>query len=600
MAFDIGEALEKAGVDDILLGNKQARGEKAKLEASSDNPYFTDSEGNLCRLKTDKSGQQHPVRLANFTAMIAEENIVDDGRDVTQHYTITGRRNVTGLATLTIPSSQFLAMNWIHHWGTDAIISPGQMNKEYVRYAIQLGSDGKVKRSRYFAHTGWRIINGNSVYLTNGGAIGGKGVSVQLTQDLVRYQIPLEPENEAEAIRTSLSFLDLGKRAITLPLLLVTYLSPLTTLLSPMPNFSSYVYGHTGTFKSSLSILQLAHFGQFTGIDNLSNFDDSANSIEKRGFVLKDALLVLDDYHPSYRRMDAQAKESIAQRLIRSFSNRTARGRLNADTSDKGRYAPRGMLQITGEEIVTLQSTLARIMVIEITEGDIDSAKLSQLQSRASLLPHAMSSYLLWIREHIDEISVVFPKRFLELREKAILENEHRKLPEQVAFLFFTLELVTNWLTEKGALSHTEAEELASSGWTILNEVTARQAQRIHEDDPVKRFADIIAAMIHQDAVCLEAFNPNQGEPIGAGDKIGYHDELYLYLLPTPVWHSVKQYCIREGDHFPFSPQSFYGLLRAKHLLVAGTDGKATIVIKRKGRPERVLKIVKGGRFNLV
>ena len=42
MAFDIGEALEKAGVDDILLGNKQARGEKARLEASSDNPYFTD------------------------------------------------------------------------------------------------------------------------------------------------------------------------------------------------------------------------------------------------------------------------------------------------------------------------------------------------------------------------------------------------------------------------------------------------------------------------------------------------------------------------------------------------------------------------------
>ena len=39
-----------------------------------------------------------------------------------------------------------------------------------------------------------------------------------------------------------------------MPLLLITYLAPLTTILNPMPNFSGYLYGMTGTFKTTLLV----------------------------------------------------------------------------------------------------------------------------------------------------------------------------------------------------------------------------------------------------------------------------------------------------------------------------------------------------------
>ncbi len=180
--------------------------------------------------------------------------------------------------------------------------------------------------------------------------------------------------------------------------------------------------------------MQLSHFGDFQSITSLSNFDDTGNSIEKKGFTLKDVLHVLDDYHPSFRRQDAQAKESLAQRAIRAYANRTARGRLNADTSDKGRHEPRGFLQITGEELVSLPSTQARTLVVEIEPGDIDKDKLTTIQDKMDLLPHAMTSFLLWVRDNIPEIQSGFPSRFRELREiaaDAAGNGIHRKLPEQ-------------------------------------------------------------------------------------------------------------------------------------------------------------------------
>ena len=85
--------------------------------------------------------------------------------------------------------------------------------------------------------------------------------------------------------------------------------------------------------------------------------------------------MILDDFHPSFSSRDASQKESIAQRLIRGFSNRTGRARLNADATEKGRYEPRGMLIITGEDLPMGTSTGARFWGIEVSKSKIDLKK---------------------------------------------------------------------------------------------------------------------------------------------------------------------------------------------------------------------------------
>jgi len=594
----------KIGTDDYLKTHTAEEFEKLPEEEITDDmikngidrskQYFTDDAGYLCRWKESKDGKFR-VRIANFAAVIADEVVEDDGVEVVHRYTIKGQAGKKIFPAADVMASQFVGMNWLHQWGTDAIIEPGSNSRDFMRHAIQVLSQGKTNKRHCYTHTGWRKINGQWAYLSNAGAIGTDGVNVKLSRELARYSLPLEPENEKQAIRASLSFLDIGKKEVTRPLYAATYLAPLTTLLNPMPNFSAYLYGQTGAYKTTISLLQLGHFGNFSSIAGLNNFDDSANSIEKRAFILKDTLLVLDDYHPSHRRQDAQAKESLAQRLIRSFSNRTARGRLNADTTDKGRYEPRGVLQITGEELVSLQSTLARILVVELESGDINEEKLTTIQQQVHLLPHAMTSYLLWIRDNIEEIQSGFHARFMALRNQASKEGIHKKVPEQTAFLFYALELVTSWLLDKGIYSEAEGKAFIEESWEILTSLAAKQARRIDEDDPVKRFADILTTLISSGNARID--HENLSLSVGGGDLIGYQDDEYIYLLPTPTWHAIKKYSMQEGSHFPFSSRSLYKLLRANNILIPNRDENTTSV-KIRGTVHRVIKIY-GSYLNL-
>jgi hypothetical protein len=264
------------------------------------------------------------------------------------------------------------------------------------------------------------------------------------------------------------------------------------------PNFSIYCYGNSGTYKSTVAILYLSHFGEFNGIECLSNLDDSIGILEKRSFVLKDTLHVVDDFHPSHRKNDALGAEQIVQRLIRGYSNRTARGRLNPDMSERGRYEPRGLLLLTAEKLPTLESTLARVAVVEFGERSIDKVRLTEVQGMAPLLSQAMALYIGWVKENMAAIVSAYPERFQALRTRAASEGSHRKLPEQAAFLGFALETAVNFFTEKKILSDSEAKYLVDEGWEIFGSLAAKQQQRIKDDDPVSLFTDVISTLLIQ------------------------------------------------------------------------------------------------------
>ncbi|MEI7636318.1 MAG: CHC2 zinc finger domain-containing protein [Syntrophus sp. (in: bacteria)] len=469
-------------------------------------PYQIDESGFLCRIKNTENGTV-AIRLANFSAQIVEQISEDDGNEIIQKYRLEGSCGGRQLPQIEILAAQFNGMGWIHQWGSRSIIEPGSSIKDTVRHAIQVMSKNTLHTSTY-THTGWRNINGNMIFLTHGSAIGGCNVDVQLAKETTRYAIPYIPDEEIEAIATSLSFMNVGNHDVTIPLFTAVYMSPLTSLFSEFQplNFSFYSYGQTGTFKTTLAVLGLDHFGNFNAT-SLPNLEDTANSVERRAFLLKDVLMVLDDYHPSGLRKEAQAKESLVQRVIRAFSNRTGRGRLNSDSKEKGRYSPRGVLLVTGEEIASLQSTIARIFVIEINKGDVNIEKLTALQDMADRLPHAMSSYVHWLRDNMVDLQKQFSARFSALRKAATEGAGHLKLPEHVAFLTFTLEVVSSWLVDKGVFTEADGELLVSEGWDTFRRLTERHGERIKDEDPVRKFDDIILTLVRMEKVTVEAIH---------------------------------------------------------------------------------------------
>lgn len=584
----------KIGLDDFLENNSiedfyKLPEEEVDSQISDSGMYYITDDNATGRWKQTKDGRVH-APLANFSARIIEEVQEDDGAEVKHVYKIIGASGNRRFPAIDVPAAQFEKMNWIHSFGSGAILEPGPSNKDYLRHQIQTMSKDKIVKTVCFAHTGWRNDGADWFYLSASGAIGKECINVRLSRENARYELPLYPENEQEAIKASLSFLNIGKKEITIPLFAITYLSPLTTLLNPQPNFVSYIYGQTGTFKTTLSLLQLSHFGKFNSIANLNNFDDTANSVERKGFVLKDVLTVLDDFHPSSQKKDAQSKESLAQRLIRSYSNRTARGRLNSDASDKGRYEPRGFLQITGEELPTLPSTQARTFIVEIEPGDIDRDKLTAIQNQADLLPHAMCSYILWTKEHMADIQAEFPARFRELRTMATREGQHKKLPEQTAFLLFTLNLVCQWLMNKNIFTQAQSESFLEEAQTIFDSISEKQSKRLAEEDPTRRFLEIIDAMLMNGSARLDAMKTGQFS-IGGGNLIGHYDEDFVYLHPTSLWHELLSYCRREGSHYPFRKNTTYKLLKTAKILIPGNHDENTVLVRINNQIHRCVKI---------
>lgn len=365
-----------------------------------------------------------------------------------------------------------------------------------------------------------------------------------------------------------------------------------------MPNFSIISYGVSGTQKSTLALLLLSHFGEFDSVHCLSNFNDTSNALTERAFKIKDALMVIDDFHPEASKKTSEDNERILQRLIREFSNRTGRGRLNADSTEKERHEPRAFLLVTAEELPRIQSTVARTLVLEFKKNDVDLSKLTRLQDKAHLLPYAMTSWLRWISEHVDEIRQTSYQQHKEFRDKASqIENIHNKLPEQVAYLQYAAKLIGQWWKEIGFMSEEQIQRFLNMTWDTLTQNIKEQAILLKEEDPVNIFLATLETLITQGKVRIEDRMDNTRIYVGDKDKdlVGYVDTSleYLYLIGGGVWNAVKKYLSSEGTHFPVSKNTLFKMLKNRGIVFSTNEKSVhTVKVKDDGESAKCQKVL--------
>lgn len=580
-----------------------ARHKHNELKQAVDNslyPYFLNDQGGVSRWRRDRDGTEAATELSNFTARIVDDVTVDNGMELTRKFSIEGGSKDKTFPRVSIKTTEFLNLNWVTaHWGNDAIIRAGTSTRDYLREFIQVHSNhNTVKRRTLFAHTGWREINGQWVYLTANGAMGADGVDVELPQEFIdtgRYCLPKEPENEQEAIDACFSFLDIGTSDILFPALAYVFLSPLTSLLDPIPGFSLFLYGEKDSLKTAIAVLLLAFFGKHSRA-GLSNFDSTANAIMHRAAILKDTLFLIDDLYPSSQQKEAQRKESVAQLILRAAGNRTGRGRLNPDTTEKVAPIPRGMCILTGEELPGLQSTLSRIIALEFRQGDIDTGKLTEIQEQAALFPHCMTSFILWLRDRISTIPEQFRRELYELRKAGVVESTSRKVPEHLAYLRFAWRVFLEWARDKGGLKEALCTFYLEKGFSTFAAVADRHAGRIEGEDPVTLFFEIIGGLLTQGKLRLDHREGGYGGGViggESGELVGYYDTDFYYLLPVPVWHAVTTYLRYEGGHFPFSKGTLYEILERRGLLET-RNGKRDQAARIGGKVVKVLILRRG------
>jgi len=554
-------------------------------------------------MKQEVRGEMMGVRLTNFRAEIVAEVTFDDGAELTREFELKVERDGR-VRTVRMPASEFASLNWVlEKLGADYVIYAGFGKREHARTAIQVNSKSIQRRSIY-AHSGWRKIGENFVYLHGGGAIGPDGqvdgVAVKLPHTLAPLNLPKAPTGPALAdrVRMDLELLNLGPDEILVPLIGATYRAVLGKV-----DFGMHLSGQTGVFKSEVAALMQQHFGRgFDRINLPGNWSSTANALEGLAFAAKDMLLVVDDFAPRGSSYDRQRYQEKADRLFRAQGNSSARQRMRADATLRPSKPPRGLILSTGEEIPSGESLRARICILELSPGAIHRARLTEAQVRAAAGVYAetMSSYLRWLASNYENIQKQARLLLPKLRARATASDQHRRTPTLVADLFLGLHFFLRFALEVGAIDENEHSVLIDRIWTALGSVAVAQSKFQKASEPTQRFLELLRAAITSGRAHIADMDGNAPQNAAAfgwrefevgtgdnwrsewrpqGDRVGWVDfeKDDLFLEPEASYMAAQKMAT-ESDGVPVSAQTLRKRLDEKHLLKTKEKGRGLMV----------------------
>lgn len=573
-----------------------------KVICSSDNPAYAIKDKCLCFLKdVNSNGKPVYFPLCNFVAQCIEEVLRDDGREAILEFVISGTlNNGTPLAPVTIKASDFAGMGWIpKHWGIKAMVSAGSSLRDKLRVAIQLHSQDAPKRKIY-AHTGWRKIDGVWVFLHGGGAIGsdGLGVEVDLGTDLGRYRLPMS--GDLNAAQASLRFLEITPWEITAPIIASIYLATLSDVLGV--NFTLWIHGRTGSYKSSLIALALSHFGDFDLSTLPGQWSSTANALEHRAFILKDMPFVIDDFSPGMNRREAQGLEEKAHRVLRATGNRAGRQRLTSDLSAAQTYYPRCLVISTGELLPSGHSIVARSFTVEMQQGQVSLAKLSQGQSAKALYSQAMSAFLAWLAPQIDELKTEIQGTVFPDYRARFQAAGHPRLPEAQAWLQIGFELFTRFLGTMGAISEATGKDMNDRAWEVFRTLGERHSQVIEKEKPALKALSVLRDLLFQGNVYVSRIGggPSQivSEMGGADidpprdrEFIGWegNGDGFLYLRPDPTFQAIQKAMKQREDFLGLKKNGLLKALAGEGIIQSSPKEEHTQPKTIEGKSHRVL-----------
>ncbi len=545
-------------------------------------------EGRLC-IEHRKDGGRYVEPLCNFAARVTTDITYDDGQETVRRFIVEGQlEDGTALPPALVDAGKFPDMKWITEaWGSRAIVAAGHGKRDQLREAIQRLS-GEVVTKRVYTHLGWRQIDGKRCYLHAGGALGHDGVEVEPAKELTRYRLPNEPDDVRGAMEASLRLLEMAPLRLTVPLWASVWLAPVSEIVHP--DFVLWLYGRTGTFKSSMAALFLSHYGgPFTAKD-LPGWWSTANALEKLCYLTKDALLVIDDFAPKSNPREAREQRATVNRIIRAVGNRAGRQRLNRNLRLRKSYPPRGLVISTGEMIPGLQSVVARLYVVEVGQGDVDRERLSAAQAEAERYPHALAGYVLWLSEQWDELRQSLPRQLREIRDRLVSEvgGEHMRLPNALAMLYLGFDLGLQYAVEVGALSEEEANGWRNAGWTALTASAEAHSRQVAAESPTGLYFEALEELLAQRKVRLKSVQG--GSIVGSeeGEHIGWYDDDHIYLLPRVAYKAVNDLLRGTGRDFPLDERAL-----RKYLAEEG-------YLERQGERYTVLKRTPAGRRHVL
>ena len=558
--FDKGVLQELKGSQETSFPGPQEPIYKKIMDKLTGSNYHISEDGELCTL--DKDG--NPVKISNFVIVPLKEIVRDDGANAEIRFEV--RAICAGgekLPSVVVTQAELANLNFaLQNWGLKCRILPGFTNTALLRDSIfELAK--KIKRETIYTHTGWRKIEGNWVFLHSKGAVGSANVRVELSDTTKQCALP-EPPSDADAIkaiRASLNLRRVAPLAVTLPLLAAAFLSVLceaARMAGIEPEFVVWLCGRTGSRKTTLALLVLQHFGNFTRPP--ASFKDTANALGQKAFLAKDIPLLVDDFHPVGTPKEAQNMVNLAAYVLRLYGDRIGKGRLNAQIELQESRPPRGIAIVTAEDGPPGgESDVARTVTVAIGTDDVNLEKLTAAQENQAQLAYCMAAFIDWLAPKMDELPALLAEQFRELREHFQKQSVHGRTGESAAWLSIAWETFVDFAAEKSAIDAEKAAQLKMLGRKTFAALVREQTQRLQCQQPAAVFLQVLAEMLSSGRATTQPANPNV-RTLGPRESthIGFDDQQYFYLFPETAYNRVTQFLQSRNQRLGISPKALW------------------------------------------
>ncbi len=320
----------------------------------------------------------------------------------------------------------------------------------------------------------------------------------------------------------------------------------------------------------------------------------------------------MDDFAPGGTLYDVTRLHSKADRLLRAQGNRSGRGRMRADTTLRAEYYPRGFIVSSGEDVPRGQSLRSRMLVLEVSPGDVDLDVLTKVQLAAAqgLLASTMSAYLRWLAPRMGDPQANLPIRLRDLRAEAAGAGAHARTPDAVASLVLGFESFLEFAAQSRAITDARAEELRAKGRESLLEAANAQAEHQSGEEPTQRFLELLGACIVAGEAHVAAKTGEKPEDPGRwgwreivtvtdeyersewrpqGRCVGWLEkDGSLLLEPEASFAAVQRMAREQGSGLPITQSTLWKRLAEKGLLASRDAARgrnktrATIAGERK------------------
>lgn len=571
--------------------------------------FKVDQEGNLYNVEPTKNGEGISTEIISNHSPILHRNVrIQDGFTTVEQIEFRALREHKYEAPVLTDKKAIRGATPDVIFSPACFIYPGRGHVSlYSLFMLkQCAKDSKVEN--LYTHTGWMVTeDGERVFLNGENSVCKDGLtdkySVQLLPDFKKLQFYEVYDNSHVCLNTVVD--EMEKTVpdwVHIPLYAYVFLTPLNDMLRQKgkePNFSLYIIGKTGTFKSSISKVLLCFFGRYNYADTAPiTFFDTENMMEKKLAIGADLPLLADDRRPTNNYRDKITYESKEKALSAYIGDRVGRGRMNADGSSRKTYIPRSNLIVTAEEAYVNigGSSIARSISVELEPGTIDFTGLQYLQEHPEHFNKVMQLYIQFIIQHYDAIDKASDGLLKQFREIAS-NRGHARLATTFSQLMFGYFVYLSFLVDYRHISKEQMEERLAAAQDIFLDMCDKQDKRIEEEASTVLFISLLKEMLETKRVQLADLRESQTTgTVSLSTRatcIGYRDDDFIYLIPQDAYNEVFKYYGESGNVFHASRTTLWKMLMDEGKIAPKLDKQGNFV--RVDKPKQING--KSGRY---